>query len=70
LKFIHEDTRSTVIITNSPLMYDPFENSCVCKYTYFFFAATDQIGKGRLIVDFSRLYTVRHTPGGFLWTSD
>ena len=42
-------------------MYDPFENSRVRKYTYFFFPATVQIGKGRLIVDFSRLYTVRHT---------
>jgi hypothetical protein len=61
LKFIHQDTWSTVIITNSSLMYDPFENSRVCKYTYFFFAATDEIGKGRLIVEVSRLYAVRHT---------
>jgi len=61
LKFIYQDTWSTVIITNSPLMYDPFENSRVCKYTYFFFAATDQIGKGCLIVEVSRLCAVRHT---------
>jgi hypothetical protein len=27
----------------------------------FFFAATDQIGKGRLVVEVPRLYTLRHT---------
>ena len=32
LKFIHQDAWSTVIITNSPLMFDPFENSRVCMY--------------------------------------
>jgi hypothetical protein len=46
-------------------MYDAFENSRVCKYTSYFFAATDQIGKGLLIVEVSRLYALRHTPGGF-----
>lgn len=51
-------------------MYDAFENSRVCKYTSYFFAATDQIGKGLLIVEVSRLYALRHTPGGFFWTSD
>jgi hypothetical protein len=42
-------------------MYDPFKNCRLCKYSYFSFAATDQIEKGRHIFEVSGLYTVRHT---------